>query len=76
MHVPRLKVRSAEYSKLSGNEFTDFMKFLKNIVEILLKSAVCRGGFCLGGVLLTEVEASPLQVMFPDISAKEIGFPD
>ena len=38
--------------------------FWKNMVEILLKSAGCRGGFCPGGVLLTEVEASPLQVIW------------
>ena len=63
LHAPRLKIRSHLNSKLSGNEFTDFEKFLKNMVEIPLKSAGCRGGFCPGGVLLTEVEASPLQVI-------------
>ena len=63
MYEPRLKVRSSGNSKLSGNELTDFEKFLKNMFEILLKSAGCRGGFCPGGVLLTEVEASPLQVI-------------
>ena len=63
LHAPRLKLSSAGYVKLSGNEFADLNQSLKNIVEILLKSAVCPGGFCPGGVLLTEVEASPLQVI-------------
>ena len=63
LHVPRLKVRRDGNSKLSGNELADFEKFLKNMVNILLKSAGCPGGFCPGVVLLTEVEASPLQVI-------------
>ena len=32
------------------------------MVEIPLKSTGFRGGFWIGGVLLTEVEASPLQI--------------
>ena len=41
----------------------DNIEGLKNMVEILLKSAVCLGGKCPGGVLLTEVASSPLQVI-------------
>ena len=55
LHAPRLKLSSGEYSKLFGNELADFKKLLKNMVEILLKSAGCRGGVCPGGVLLVKI---------------------
>ena len=63
LHVPRLKVCRGENSKLSEKEFTDLKLVWKNMVEIPVKSAVCTNAICPGGVLLTEVEASPLQVI-------------
>ena len=48
--------------KLVENLFTDSEISLKNHPKIPLKSVGCRGALCPGGVLLTEVEASPLQV--------------
>ena len=62
-HVPPLKVCSQWYSKLSEKEFTDLELVWKNMVEILLKSAVCQNAICPGGVLLSEVASSPLQVI-------------
>ena len=43
LHVPRLSISPAAYSRLMGNEFRDFEKFKKNIVRNTLKSA--RSGF-------------------------------
>ena len=61
--MPRLKVCRGENSKLSENEFTDLKLVWKNMVEILLKSAVRQNAICPGGVLLSEVASSPLQVI-------------
>ena len=60
--APR-KVCSRWNSKLSENELTDLKLVWKNMVEILLKSAVCQNAICPGGVLLSEVASSPLQVI-------------
>ena len=49
---------------ITENLFTDSEIIWKNHPKILLKSAGCRGAVCPGGVLLTEVEASPLQVIW------------
>ena len=63
LHVPRLSISPAAYSRLMGNEFTDFEKFKKNIVKFLLKSGCAPRRFSRGGVLLSEFETSPLQVI-------------
>ena len=63
LHAHRLKLSPDGYSKLSRNELADLKQSLKNMVEILLKSAGCPGGFRPGGVLLAEVEASLPQVI-------------
>ena len=63
LHVPRLSISPAAYSRPMGNEFRDFNKFEKNIVEFLLKSGCGPRRFSRGGVLLSEFETSPLQVI-------------
>ena len=63
LHVPRLSISPAAYSRLMGNEFRDFEKFKKNIFKFLLKSGCGPRRFSRGGVLLSELEASPLQVI-------------
>ena len=60
--MPPLKVCS-RWKKLSENEFTDLKLVEKNMVEIILKSAVCQNAICRGGVSLPEVASSPLQVI-------------
>ena len=74
MHVPRLKVCPDWNGKLLRNELADLKQSLKNMVEIPLKSAVCPGAVCPGGVLLTEVEASPLQVMCGGAVNRQPGY--
>ena len=62
LQVSGAVTRLTVYRALTS-EFADSEIFLKNHPKILLKSAGCRGAVCPGGVLLTEVEASPLQVI-------------
>ena len=45
------------------NEFRDFEKSQKNIPKIIVKSGCGPRRFSPGGVLLTEFETSPLQVI-------------
>ena len=62
LHVPRLSISPAAYSRLSRNELRDFGKFTKNIVKFPLKSGCGPRRFSRGGVLLSEFETSSLQV--------------
>ena len=63
LHVPRLVMSPAGNERLMKNEFRDFEKFKKNIPKIIVKSGCGPRRFCPGGVLLTEFETSPLQVI-------------
>ena len=63
LHVPRLSISPAAYSRLLGNEFRDFEKLKKMMVKIPLKSGRCPRRSSRGGVLLSEFETSPLQVI-------------
>ena len=49
---------------ITENLFTDSEIIWKNHPQIPLKSVACLGGKCPGGVLLTECESSPLQVIW------------
>ena len=64
LHVPRLNISSDWNSRLLENEFRDFQKSEKIVVKIIVKSGRCPPRFCRGGVLLTEFETSPLQVIW------------
>ena len=46
-----------------GNKFRDFEKFKKNMVRNIVKSARGRRRSSRGGLLLSEFETSPLQVI-------------
>ena len=63
LHVPRLNMSSAETSSLIENKLGNFLKFKKNMVRNTLKSARGPWRSSPGGVLLSEFETSPLQVI-------------
>ena len=62
-HVPRLSISPGGNSRLMRNEFGDFKKLRKMRVKIPLKSGRCPRRSSRGGVLLSEFETSPLQVI-------------
>ena len=64
VHVPRLSISPDWNSRLIRNKFRNFKKFDKIVVKTIVKSGRCPRRFCRGGVLLTEFETSPLQVIW------------
>ena len=60
---PRLNISPAKTFRLLKNKFRDFQKFKKNMVRNTLKSARGPRRSSRGGVLLSEFETSPLQVI-------------
>ena len=63
LHVPRLNISPVGNERLMENKFRDFEKFQKNIPKIVVKSGCGPRRFSRGGVLLSEFETSPLQVI-------------
>ena len=61
LHVPHLNMSPAETSSLIENKLGNFLKFKKNMVRNILKSARDPWRSSRGGVLLSEFETSPLQ---------------
>ena len=63
MHVPRLSISPAETLRLMRNKLGDVQKLKKDMVRNTVKSARGRRRSSRGGVLLSEFETSPLQVI-------------